>query len=64
MRLAVPIGSLVGKQIPPNDAFVLSRLAAGPLSIGDLLHLCPFPEHELLEILIRHAGTGVLRREA
>ena len=63
MRLAVAIQTLVGKNFPPSDAFVLSRLAAGPIAVGDLVHLCPFPEHEVLEILVRHVATGVLKRE-
>jgi CheY-like chemotaxis protein len=63
VRLAVGIGTLLGrKSVFPNDAFVLSRLAAGPLTVGDLVLLCPFPEHEVLEIVQRFESEGVLTR--
>lgn len=62
LRLAIPVQELTGKTIPPHDAFVISRLAAGSRTVGELVHLCPFPEHEVLEILVRNLGSAVLAR--
>lgn len=61
LTLAVRLQDLVGRQMPAADAFVLSRLAAGKVSVGNLIRLCPFPPHEVLGILERHLAGGVLR---
>lgn len=60
--LAVPIDSLVGKDIPSEDAFVLSRLAGNALSIADLLGVCPMPEHKVLAAIERYLADGTLKR--
>lgn len=61
LALAVRLEDLVGRQMPAADAFVLSRLAAGKVTVGQLLRLCPFPPHEVLGILEKHLAGGVLR---
>lgn len=62
VMLAVPIQELVGQKLAPGDAFVLSRLAAGPLSVQDLLVLCPRSAHDVLSVLERFLASGILRR--
>lgn len=61
LGLAVPLGTIVGKKMTPNDAFVLSRLAAGRMSISQLLQVCPMPEFEVLTILQRSVQDGLVR---
>lgn len=59
--LAISINRLVGMKIPANEAFVLSRLAAGKSTVGALVGLCPFPEHEVLEIIQKYLDQKILR---
>ena len=61
VKLALSVESLVGREIAPNDAFVLSRLAAGVLSIGDLISICPFPAFRVRAILQRHLVSGAIK---
>jgi len=60
LGLAVPIASLVGRKMTPNDAFVLSRLAAGRMAISQLVQVCPLPEFEVLTILQRSIKDGLV----
>ncbi len=62
ISLAVPVQKLVGQKLDAGDAFVLSRLAAGTLTVADLLHVCPIPEHEVLSVIDRYLASGLLRR--
>lgn len=62
LRLGMPIDRLVGQVLTASEAFVLSRFAAGPRSVGGLLELCPMPSHEVLEVLHRFLETKALRR--
>jgi hypothetical protein len=61
VKLAVSVEALVGREIAPNDAFVLSRLAAGVLSVADLLSICPFPAFRVRAILQRHLLAGAVK---
>lgn len=61
LTLAVPLTALLGKHLAANDAFVLSRLAAGRLSVSQLLQLCPLPSWEVLHLLHRCLRTRLLR---
>lgn len=60
--LNVPIASLIGKEIPSEDAFVLSRLSANTLSIAELLGVCPMPEHKVLAVIEQYLADGTLKR--
>jgi DNA-binding response OmpR family regulator len=62
VKLAIPLEQLVGRQIGPQDAFVLTRLAGAPngMPIGDLVRICPLPEAEVLAVVQRHIASGVL----
>ncbi len=51
IRLAVPIGDLVKLGISQDEAFVVSRLAAGRLSLADLAKASGRPEDALLSIV-------------
>ncbi|HVO30252.1 MAG TPA: response regulator [bacterium] len=62
LRLAVPIHELVGKSIPANDAFMLSRLAASAMSLQELIQICPMPEVEIRKVLGGYLNSGVLKR--
>ena len=61
VMLAVSVDGLVGQPFPPNDAFILTRLAAGPVALGDLVRICPLPQNEVLGAVQRYLTTGVLR---
>lgn len=61
LGLALPLAKIVGRKMTPNDAFVLSRLAAGRMSVAQLLQVCPFPEFETLTILQRAIADGLVR---
>lgn len=60
LALAVPVSTLVGKAMTPNDAFVLSRLAAGRMTVAQLLQVCPLPDFEVLAILQRCVESGLV----
>lgn len=60
LSLRVPVAKLVGRTMTPNEAFVLSRLAAGRMSVGQLLQVCPSPEWEVLTALNRAMKEGIL----
>lgn len=62
IELGIPIHELVGKQIPPNDAFLLSRLAAGALTLQELIQICPLPEPEIHRIVSGYLANGVLKQ--
>ena len=53
VRLLVPISQLATEKWDPAHAFVLSRLAAGPMTVQALTDVCPMSQAELLAIL-RH----------
>lgn len=61
LRLAVPINQFVGRTLDPVDAFVLSRFAAGPRTVGRLLEVCPMPTPEVLATVKRFLDEGSLR---
>ena len=61
VKLAIQIHELVGRAIPPNDAFLLSRLAAGALSLAELVQICPMPEGEIRKSLSTYLQSGVLK---
>lgn len=61
LTLAVPLTALVGKHLAANHAFVLSRLAAGRLSVSQLLQLCPLPSWEVLHLLHRCLRDRLIR---
>jgi hypothetical protein len=60
LTLRVPLASLVGRPMSPNEAFVLSRLAAGKMSVGQLLQVCPLPDWEVLPVLQHSVADGVI----
>lgn len=60
IQLAVPLSQLIGQKFAPADAFLLSRLSRGPLSIGDLTVVCPIPAPEILATVERFLAAGVL----
>ena len=62
VRLAVPVATLVGRKIPPNEAFVLSRLAAGKMTVRELMHVCPLPENVILGVLEKSIPAGIIER--
>lgn len=62
VKLGIQIHELVGRAIPPNDAFLLSRLAAGAMSITDLAQICPMPELEIRQCLEGYLANGVLKK--
>lgn len=62
VKLAIQIHELVGRAIPPNDAFLLSRLAAGALSIQELITICPMPEIEIRRSISGYLASGVLKK--
>ncbi len=62
VRLAIPIQKLVGKKIPANDAFLLTRLATREMTISELTQICPIPEREIHEALKRHLDAGVIAK--
>lgn len=62
LKLGVKLEELVGRPIPPHDAFVLTRLAGTALTIGELIQICPLPENELWQVIERHLATGILVR--
>lgn len=51
VSLSVALEELTDRQLPAADSFVLSRLAAGPLPIQDLVNICPIDEEDVLLIL-------------
>ena len=61
LRLAVPINHFVGRTMDAVDAFVLSRFAAGPRTVGGLLEVCPMPPPEVLATVKRFLEEGALR---
>ena len=61
VALGVPLATLVGRKMGPNDAFVLSRLAAGKMSVAQLLQVCPLPEFEVFATLQRAITDGLVR---
>lgn len=63
IRLAVSISTLVGRHLPPADAFLLSRLVHSPHAIGDLVLVSPLPECDMLEAVGRLLETGILADE-
>lgn len=58
LRLAVPLAGLSQMKLAPADAFILSRLAAGKLSAGEIAHLVDRPEADLLPALERFLRDG------
>ena len=62
VKLAIQIHELVGRAIPANDAFLLSRLAAGALSIQELIQICPMPEIEIRRSISGYLASGVLKK--
>lgn len=60
LELAVPIHSLFGRSVSPQDAFVLSRLGSEKMTVSELLCVCPMPQGELLGILRRLVKEGLL----
>lgn len=61
IRLAVQLPELVEKKPSAKEAFVFSRLAAGPLCVRDLVKLCPFEENEVLDVLLRASKEGIIQ---
>lgn len=62
IKLATPLEKLVGQAIAPNDAFVITRLAGGTTTIGDLLRICPLPEATVIDVVQRYLANGVIAR--
>ena len=62
LGLARPITMQIGKTMDPSEAFVMSRFAAGAMTIGSLLAVCPFQPHEVLQILEKRVADGTLAR--
>jgi len=60
--LARPIASFASIVFPPEQAFVLSRFAAGKMSVGELIALCPFPSVELYRVLRKFLAEKIIRR--
>ena len=60
IKLAVRLEELIGKAIPPNDAFVLTRLAGTSLTVAELIQICPIPENEIWQVVQRHLAGGIL----
>lgn len=60
VKLAVKLEDLIGKPIPPNDAFVLTRLAGTSLTVAELIQICPLPENEIWQVVQRHLAGGIL----
>ena len=62
LRLAQSISVLMGRQVQASEAFVLSRFAAGAMTVGSLLQVCPVPPHEILSILQKFVTDGTLKK--
>jgi hypothetical protein len=62
LTLARPAASFAGTVFPPDQAFVLSRFAAGKMTVGELLSLCPFPPVELYRVLRKFLDDKIIRR--
>lgn len=62
LTLARPAASFSGTVFPPDQAFVLSRFAAGKMAVGELIALCPFPPVELYRVLRKFLDDGIIRR--
>lgn len=60
--LARPLSELVGIRLAPSAAFMLSRLARGPLTIRELMVLSPMPEQDLLAILEDFIAQKLIER--
>lgn len=62
LTLARPIASFSNTVFAPEQAFVLSRFAAGKMSVGELISLCPFPPVELYRVLRKLLDEKIIRR--
>lgn len=62
LRLAKPVQQMVGLSLAASEAFIMSRFAAGPMTVGALLGVCPFQPHEVLQILEKRLNDGTLAR--
>ena len=62
LTLTRPIAMFAGVVFPPDQAFVLSRFAAGKMTVGELRALCPFPPTELFQILQKFLDEKIIKR--
>ena len=62
LRLGIPVNQLVGKTLTAPEAFLLSRFAGGPMQVGNMVMICPFPPWEVLTILARFVAEGTLKK--
>lgn len=60
VELVVSLGDLVRQAIPPKEAFALSRLAVGGLTVSDLERACGANPIELRFLLHRWVANGVV----
>lgn len=56
------MNQLVGKKLTAPEAFLLSRFAGGPMQVGNMVTICPFPPYEVLTILARFVADGTLKK--
>lgn len=62
LALAKPVTTFSSTVFPPDQAFVLSRFAAGKMTVGELIALCPFPPVELYRILRKFLDEKIIKR--
>lgn len=61
ITLAVPLRQLVeAEDASPREALIISRLAAGPLSVGRLAELSQLAPTDLHELLYRYVADGIV----
>lgn len=62
LALAGPVTLLSGrKDFGPTETFVLSRFAAGRMTVGALKIVCPFPPNDLYRALRKLLVEGIIR---
>ena len=60
VSLAVSLRQLVETNVSPRESLVISRLAAGPMSVRRLAELSRIEATDLHELLFRYVEEGVL----
>lgn len=62
VELTQPLENLRGDLLSPAEAFLLSRLSSGIMSVDALANSCPFGRDKAMAMIRRHlCETGLLR---
>lgn len=57
VRLAIDLPTLANIALSPEEAFILTRLAAEPMRVRDLMAICPMDEHDTLKLVAAHVES-------